>query len=555
MRKLHKLTVPPHRQNRKKHLVLLHFGGGLRPTKFINTQIFGIHAFSVVLVATLFVNTQSFGSHVILSENNLLITHFTNAQTFGSHKLSAELAATSFTNNQAFGNHTLSIELIATSFINQQVFGNHALNANLQANKFINEQTFNNPSVSVELTTSSFTNIQTFGTHEITIVELIRPTHFANIQVFGAPALSVIIAPQSFTNLQASGTHFLSVRLDATSFVNGQVFGSHTIAEPAPNISPTHFTNTQAFGTHALSVNLVHTSFVNIQTFGNHILNTKLEPTSFVNTQTFGAPAVSANLIVALFTNTQIFGTHALSVILEPTKFINAQASGTHIITVPSNDIVTVGIGSATIAGGTATEEKTLPGSVQAGDTVIVNFTSDASIDPGGNGGGVLGQGYVDIVAGSSASIPGRQVAYKKALAEGETTIVVEQRATLGSVMAMLVLRGVDQTTPLDVTPPAEATGGSGNPNPPSITPVTNKCAIVICGELDDDAVGASGGAPPNYTGTFVARDTELGDDNATVFLAVRILETAALEDPGAFTSTGGNDQWAASTIAFRPAA
>lgn len=212
-----------------------------------------------------------------------------------------------------------------------------------------------------------------------------------------------------------------------------------------------------------------------------------------------------------------------------------------------------------TVAIGSGTQVENLPGTPQENDIAVVVLSADGAIDPSaGNEGGInTGQSYNNISSPTGSGVPGRQVAWKR-LGSGETTVTINRwdTAGLGGTQAGLILlvRGVDTTTALDVTPPAEATGVTGSPDPPAITPVTDGAAIVITGELDDDAAASGAGAPTNYTGTFLAQDTGVADDNATSFIAARVLATAAAEDPGAFTS-GGSDQWAASTIAFRPAA
>ena len=123
------------------------------------------------------------------------------------------------------------------------------------------------------------------------------------------------------------------------------------------------------------------------------------------------------------------------------------------------------------------------------------------------------------------------------------------------NVRVMIAFRNVNPTNPFDVN--ATENSGSGLPNPPSITPVTDNCMIVAVGLLDDHAIANSISPPTGYT-TAVNMDSDGGANDtgggaATIMTAYKLLATAAAEDPDGFTGTTG-DPNKGITIALREA-
>lgn len=116
---------------------------------------------------------------------------------------------------------------------------------------------------------------------------------------------------------------------------------------------------------------------------------------------------------------------------------------------------------------------------------------------------------------------------------------------------ALMVLRGVDTTTPEDAVT-TTATGVNGSiPNPPAITTVTaNAWVLAIGGNTDSDVPTA----PTNYSDLI----TDVGDDtqNATIMMARREIPIAGAEDPGSFQNifSGVTTTWCAATVAVRAA-
>lgn len=123
-----------------------------------------------------------------------------------------------------------------------------------------------------------------------------------------------------------------------------------------------------------------------------------------------------------------------------------------------------------------------------------------------------------------------------------------------GVAMVAMLFRGVDPTTPMDVTPAAveEGTTNGLDPNPPSITPVTAGAEIVTGYGGRTLASVAPVVAPAGYSDVADA----LGTDTymASAAIARKNLATAAPEDPGIFdVAEADMTKWVAFTLALRP--
>jgi hypothetical protein len=180
----------------------------------------------------------------------------------------------------------------------------------------------------------------------------------------------------------------------------------------------------------------------------------------------------------------------------------------------------------------------TLPAGLQPGDLVIVASASDDNT-PNYPTGYTQGQRGRDNV--------GYQWSYKFMGDPVDTTVSGLTNDARTPHLA-IAFRGVNPTTPLDVSSPGVTDGGSGTPNPPAITTTTNNAVVVALGFLDDDNVASTAGAPTNFTFAAASQGSSGG---ATVMAAFRTKTPAGSEDPGAFS--GGSDDWIAATLALRP--
>lgn len=120
-----------------------------------------------------------------------------------------------------------------------------------------------------------------------------------------------------------------------------------------------------------------------------------------------------------------------------------------------------------------------------------------------------------------------------------------------GTGIAM-AFRGVDTSTPLDVAYQRANITSPDAPDPPSITPTSDNCCIVVFG--GDIALDGSVGTITDYSVPVTITSDD--DNDATCAVAYRILTGGAgvAEDPGAF-STWATTFATAATLALRPAA
>lgn len=148
-------------------------------------------------------------------------------------------------------------------------------------------------------------------------------------------------------------------------------------------------------------------------------------------------------------------------------------------------------------------------------------------------------------------------VAYRFMPSAPETQAIISpsDAVTNARAVAVHVFRGVDQTTPIDVTATTASGINSFLANPPSITPTTAGAWILACGGGAGQTVSGSG-----YTATGLTAFTTIGSaDSYDALVGAGYYDawTSGAYDPSAFTG-GGTDStdnsWAALTLALRPA-
>lgn len=125
--------------------------------------------------------------------------------------------------------------------------------------------------------------------------------------------------------------------------------------------------------------------------------------------------------------------------------------------------------------------------SVQSGDIVIALFATGSaadrtlSITDGSSDYTLIGS---ELYANGSSYDANLRAAYKfmGSTPDASTTFGATGAITDAGAMAVFVFAGVDQTTPLDVTPTTATGTGTGRPNPPSITPSTSGAKVLVVG-------------------------------------------------------------------------
>ena len=119
-----------------------------------------------------------------------------------------------------------------------------------------------------------------------------------------------------------------------------------------------------------------------------------------------------------------------------------------------------------------------------------------------------------------------------------------------------MVFRGVDTTTPMDVTPTTATAINVMHPDPPSINFVDLAAWTVICG-ASGHLLGDAGTYtfPTGYITNAIDRGS---DDTTDVTVGIGYRTTPAdPEDPGVMTHSGVDTldtSWCAATLALRPA-
>ena len=201
---------------------------------------------------------------------------------------------------------------------------------------------------------------------------------------------------------------------------------------------------------------------------------------------------------------------------------------------------------------GSGSDTISLPGTPAEDDIVVVVRASDRSL----TNGTFVTSGYTSVYSNGSTNTPAARADYKRMGATPDTDVEInrpnDSRETCGIIQTF---SGVDTTTAIDATA-ANDNGGTGLPDPPSYTTVTDDALRIIAGYLDDEAGDGNFSAPAGYS-NLADKDTDVtGTTAASVMIASKAAGTAGAENPAAFTTSGSeNDSWFAIHFALRPAA
>lgn len=208
-------------------------------------------------------------------------------------------------------------------------------------------------------------------------------------------------------------------------------------------------------------------------------------------------------------------------------------------------------IGSATASAiNGANVNITLPAGTAQNDVVIV-LQGCAGV-PQSNPGAT--DGYTLIANTSPSARANKWVGWKVMGASPDATVTLSGTAGASEAVAGLVLvyRGVDTTTPMDVAA-TESSGNSTNPDCPSITPTSNDCAILALAnsEINDATPGTVAGYS---TPVVIASAAETRPQGSAGCYLIKTGGAGVAEDPAAYSSwTTGN--WNSTTVALRPSA
>ena len=136
-------------------------------------------------------------------------------------------------------------------------------------------------------------------------------------------------------------------------------------------------------------------------------------------------------------------------------------------------------------------------------------------------------------------------------------TYRLQGSSLFASPFLLMLFRGVDPTTPLDVTPTTATGINTQNLNSPAITPVSGNTTIISTGIVADSDIGAISSYPTGYTPIL---STAWSGDTADAMMTASFKKLSGgagvSEDPSNITTTFNTTtaSWAAYTIALRPA-
>lgn len=216
-------------------------------------------------------------------------------------------------------------------------------------------------------------------------------------------------------------------------------------------------------------------------------------------------------------------------------------------------DLFTTASGVGTFA--TATVPSPTGGPVLAGDWIVYALfhceaeenltTADRDVD----------KSWVleAQVGGLPRSLPGFEV-YAELAGGGEQGVTRTFNFTVSAGWSVhtFIARGLDSATPLDVAPVVAQGTSEGNPDAPSISPVTADCLSVVVGVQDSTGATTLNSHPSGYTGLGFVSNTGAGVRAANSMVAYRSLTGAGSEHPGPWDLSVARN-WAAATLALRP--
>lgn len=188
------------------------------------------------------------------------------------------------------------------------------------------------------------------------------------------------------------------------------------------------------------------------------------------------------------------------------------------------------------------------------GDIVVINWgvyrTSDQTMT-------VNTSGYTKIadLYSNDSTDTNLGCAYKIMGATPDTVVNVNGSgaATGGANAVIQVWRGVDQTTPMDVTPTTDTGINTSYTQNPSITPITSGAVIIICGGNGTNSSLTVTTTPSGYSNMLeISYDPGYASTN---YIASKYW-VSGTESPANWVMSADSTtvSWAAVTLALRPA-
>lgn len=188
-----------------------------------------------------------------------------------------------------------------------------------------------------------------------------------------------------------------------------------------------------------------------------------------------------------------------------------------------------------------------------AGDFVVIAYSIGSTVArvPAVNTAGYTQLTQLNAADTFDANL---RVAYKRMGGTPDTTVQVGPTlaTTDAGFVTIHVFRGVDPTTPLDVTHTTATAANSGTPNPPAITPANANNVIYVVGS---NGHGTTGTMTASYATAFLTGQNITPTNKTTMGAGYVTGQSAGVSyDPAVFTwSANVNTQgWCAYTLAIR---
>ena len=196
-----------------------------------------------------------------------------------------------------------------------------------------------------------------------------------------------------------------------------------------------------------------------------------------------------------------------------------------------------------------------LSASASAGDIVIVAWSNCAGANVSGTM-SINTSGYTALghIFANDTRDTNTKVSYKVLSGTPDTTISVrDDDGGNAGVCSVHVWRGIDTTTPMDVTFVSSGGGNTGIPDPGSITPITVGAYVIAIGTGTSNTTRTPT-APTGYS-NLIFKSNITGGISQTCAICSKAW-TSGAEDPGVFGGMDSNGQNTCSmfTIALRTA-
>jgi hypothetical protein len=362
-----------------------------------------------------------------------------------------------------------------------------------------------------------------------------------------------------FTAFPETGTEILYVVGDESIESGPLLVESSLLGNGTLNASILNFLATQSTlaGTGALTASIKNLLKANSTLNGTGALTASIKNRLLAASSLAGTGTINASIVSRLLAASSLTGTGTITA--------NAVIPSSGIAFVGSRSSFTSGATSGTLAVSLATlaDENNNVVSPQIDDLIVINYGTGSTADrsfatPTDTAGNTYSEWVQQYSDGSTSDT--NHVIWAAFVDSVPTSISVPNSGSNSDALTceVFVFRGVNRTTPLDVTITTATGTGTGRPDAPSITPSTAGAWIMTC--MASAAAAATAYTIPSDLSATTNhwRSTTSADTNDSMSGAgLKTDWSSGAFDPAAITAggtTGAGDSWCAATIALKPA-